>query len=224
MSNPPIAEMLASLPSGATRTYPAVDPGSDGDERFFEVHQFISDAPALVWPKWPGILNRPLCGDRVIPPVGIDLLLEYSANIVGLGRDAAEFYKADSDLYFLSQRLVDLIREYDSDAIVHRPAKVSAFDKEVQFYAVMPARVIEAVDVDFTEVTVSKKVMRSGKASFESSVTFRSDIADNVHAFKDPDLYFWHWSRSLLLAAKAAGIRGIYANRMTARRQKWIAF
>lgn len=226
MSNPSIAEMLAALPPGEQRVYPPAVQPTDDHLRFFEVHHYGIGIPGLYWADLTTLPAKPFSGNRLRPATGIDIGREYVAQLEGRAADIGDFYTTDSDVYFLSPRLVELIDSIDAGAIVHRPARVIAEDREIDFFAVMPARVIEAVDPQGTEVTINGTVFPSGKsfakASFESDINFRSDIPPEVHAFRDPDLYFWHWSGSLLEMAKKQGMRGIYANQMTRGRPRWV--
>ncbi|MBB5713004.1 imm11 family protein [Sphingomonas xinjiangensis] len=226
MSNPSIAEMLAALPPGEQRVYPPAEQPSDDHQRFFEVHRYGIDIPALNWADRGTAPTMPFLGSRLRRATDIDVIDRYVARLDGRAADIGDFYSTDSDIYFLSPRLVDLIATIDAGAIVHRPARVVATDKDLDFRAAMPARLIESVDPQRTEVTVNGTVFPSGKyfakASFGGDVCFRADIPPNVHAFRDPDLYFWHWSKSLLEVAKEQGMRGIYANQMTRARPRWI--
>jgi hypothetical protein len=116
-----------------------------------------------------------------------------------------------------SEKLFALFQEFDPGAIEHRPARVVTRDGDISFHAVLPLRVIEAVDVDASRTTIERVELIPGEfyqteISFPDGPVFRSDIPSDVHALKDRHYdVFWHWSIELIREAQRRRIRGLYA-------------
>jgi hypothetical protein len=96
---------------------------------------------------------------KVIQPVEIDRPWRPAPhtrpwiNCDGYG-DVVDFYGTGTRAYFISDDLFRLIEDVDPGSLEHVGFKVRAKDAELPFHAIMPSRIVEAIDTRRTTVAI----------------------------------------------------------------------
>lgn len=106
-----------------------------------------------------------------------------------------------------------LIEELDPGSLEYLPMTIKAKDGIVDYNVAMPVRNLQAVDPNCTNILV-KDQNHGGQwfryIEFPDGVVFRDEVVAGIHSFTDIDAHGWFWSRELIDAAKAMGVRGLY--------------
>lgn len=209
-----IEEMLTRVPPGEARLFERTLPVPE-DERFLSVHQNWDTRPGrLDWRNQPLGDVVPWFGARAKPRVGLENLPAPDLLFSGPAKDVVDFYSWGVHVFFLSERLMEVIERLDPGSMEARPAVIrSRAGAQVPVFMAMPGRHIDAVDTARTNVLVSHEDLGSWfylSVKFPDGVAFRERELAGVHHFTDRDLLKWYWSRELIEAAKAGGVRGVY--------------
>lgn len=207
-----IEEMLAQVPRGESRLFerPCAD---DGEERFFSVWQNYDYPGQIAWHNTVGMENNPWYGARGVPRIPVSSVPTPDVSFKLSAKKLVDFYSTGNHAFFLSERLIALIDRLDPGSLERRPVTIRASKGvEVPFFMAMPNRSLSAVDTRRTDVLVMDKDyagewIRSIK--FPNGVSFRNQDLAGISSFTDLDLTRWFWSRELIEAAKAEGIKGL---------------
>lgn len=209
-----IEEMLRQVPKGETRLFerPCAD---GGEERFFSVHQNFDYPGRLEWHNTLGLEESPWFGSRWKPRIPVSSVPIPDVTFKRSTKALVDFYSTGSDAFFLSERLVSLIDRLDPGSLECRPVTIKVpRGGEVPFFMAMPNRSLSAVDTGRTDVLV-KDENYAGEwirsITFPAGVYFRNEVLADVSSFTDLDVNGWFWSRELIEAAKAEGIKGLRA-------------
>ena len=153
MSELRIAGMMGQVPEGEYQVFGAtVHEGYR--EQFFLVRQSSDYDPArLEWRDSPGLQQTACAGSRKMTRRALTTLPRPAVTFDGLG-GLVDFYSGAVDACFVSDPLFRLIEGVDPGALEEIPVPIQARDGEVPFHAVMPNRVVEAVDIRRTAVLV----------------------------------------------------------------------
>lgn len=212
MDRQTIDDLSSQVPSGEARLFTPSDKDR-GEQRFFSVRQNWDYKPGrLTWQNEPRMEKSPWYGARESPRTSVSDISPPKAVFAGPAKKMVDFYSTGSDAFFLSDRLVALIETMDGGALDRVPVSIVCNDADLRFHLVMTARVIEAVDPSRTAVLI--KDDRLGdmwfrRIRFPEGVVFQDAELATIHAFADLDARGWYWSRELIDAAKAKGIKGL---------------
>jgi hypothetical protein len=210
-----ITDLLAEVPEGQSRLFKAKHPSADED-RFVEVGTNWNYGAAVSWTNPPEPLQGLWIGARGTPRVGLDTLVEqpdfrFSKKLGKL----VDFFHSQGAAYLVSPALLAVIERLDPGSLEIKPVMIKARDGEVPFNLVMPNRLFEAVDPDQCDIDITDRKLGDQwfrRVSFPNGAAFNSEATKYIHNFADIDAFQkWFWSKELLVAAKEAGIRGIYA-------------
>lgn len=207
-----IEEMLAQVPRGESRLFgrPCAD---DGEERFFSVWQNHYYPGRLEWHNTVGMEKNPWFGSRRKARIPVSSVPTPDVTFKRSAKALVDFYSTGNHAFFLSERLVALIDRLDPGSLERRPVTIRASKGvEVPFFMAMPTRSLSAVNTRRTDVLIKDEDyagqwIRSVK--FPNGVSFRNDDLAGASSFTDVDLRRWFWSRELIEAAKAEGIKGV---------------
>ena len=125
-----------------------------------------------------------------------------------------DLYSTSSDAFFISDKLFRLIEGMDPGSLEHIEFELRAKDGVLPFHAVMPSRVLEAIDTRRTTVRIEDEKLGGRyfrKVRFPEGIVFDNDVLQGVSSFSDLDSLGWYWSKDLIAEAKSQGIRGISA-------------
>lgn len=165
------------------------------------------------------------------PEVTIASMSSIEAHFTGDLAHMGDFHHW-SQCYVLSERLHDFLAERDT-AFESRTLVLA--DKPrgriERVKLVRPTRVLDAVDIAKTDVTIANEPIYQGASIYFPRIrfggeyeklyggeyTFRADIPEDVQTFVEEHSRKWLWRHDLLRAVKAAGFHGFYA-RPTYRR------
>jgi hypothetical protein len=210
-----ITDLLAEVPEGQSRLFKAKHPSADED-RFVEVWSNLDYEPYVSWSNRPEFGQGPWMGARVKPRIGLDTLTElpdfrFKKKLAKL----VDFLECGMGAYLVSPALLAVIERLDPGSVEIMPVLIKARDGEAPFYLVMPNRSLEAVDPDRCDIDITDRKLGDQwfrRVSFPNGAAFNSEATKDIHNFADIDAFQkWFWSRELLVAAKEAGVRGIYA-------------
>lgn len=207
-----IEDMLASVPEGAIKLFQRRNM-EDGEERFLSVHQNWDYKPGrLEWHNRLSFEQNPWFGSRRVARRPIFSLPPAKVTFRGPAKDIVDFYSTGTDAFFLSERLIALFDRLDPGTMDRMPVTIEArTGARVPFYMAMPDRSIEAVDTARTNVLIKDEDFAGEwirSITFPDGAVFHGDDLTNVSHFTDLDLFGWFWSRELIEAARADGIRG----------------
>lgn len=215
-----IEEMIRRVPEGEKRIFEPTrtDPV---EERFFEVRQNWDYSPGrITWHNWPSGQTKPWFGTRIKPRIPVSMLAPPDVTFKGSSKDVVDFYSTGNDAFFLSPRLVELIEDVDPGSLEHVAFSIRAKDAELPFHAVMPRRVIAAIDPQRTVVAVESED-RGGwylmSVQFPDGIVFDNGTLQDAASFSDIDAPGWYWSKDLIELAKKRGIRGLFAESVFTR-------
>lgn len=214
MSELTIAEMIEQVPQGHRQVFGAtVREGYQ--ERFFLVRQSWDYDPArLEWRNSPGLQRSAWAGSRKMARRALTTLPQPDVSFEGRSKDVVDFYSGAVHAFFISDPLFQLIDGIDPGAVEHVPFLLRARDAEVPFHAVMPIRVVEAVDTRRTAVLIMDEGgdgIYFRRVLFPDGIVFDNEALQAAASFSDFDAPGWYWSKELIELAKARGIRGLYA-------------
>jgi hypothetical protein len=126
-----------------------------------------------------------------------------------------DFYSTGSHAFFISDKLFRLIESLDRGSLEHIEFGLRAKDGTLPFHAVMPLRVLEAIDPRRTTVRVEDEDLAGWyfrNVRFPEGIVFNNDALQGAATFSDIDAPGWYWSTELIAAAKSQNIRGLYAD------------
>ena len=209
-----IAEMIGQVPEGGYQVFGAtVREGYR--ERFFLVRQSWDYDPArLEWRNSPGLQQAAWAGSRKMARRALTTLPRPAVTFDGPSEELVDFYSGAVHAYFISDPLFRLIEGIDPGALEDVPFPIQARDGEVPFHAVMPNRVVEAVDIRRTAVLIKDEGgdgIYFRRVRFPEGILFDNEALQGAASFSDLDAPGWYWSKDLIEAAEAQGIRGLYA-------------
>ena len=207
-------EMIDSVPPGGYQWFERSN-YEPYEELFFQVWQSWDGRPErMVWTNKPPFGMTPWLGNRAKPRIGLDAVQTPDLRFDGPSSDLVDFYSTGTHAFIVSDRLVQLIETIDPGSVYQVPLAVPTKDGEVQFYAVLPRRVIDALDPRRTTVQVSDTMYGtafSRSVNFPEGIVLDNDCLKGIASFADTQTLGWYWSRQLIDLAKAEGIRGLYA-------------
>ena len=210
---PTIDEMLRLVPQGETRLFEAPADGAVED-RFFSVHYNHDCGPQPDWHSGLPVEQAPWMGSRQKARIPISVLPPTEATFADNADELADFYDYQGgNVHFDSDRLLALIERIDPGSLDHQPITIKAVDRPVGFHLVMPARHLDAVDPQRTNVLIKDERIGSRwyrRVRFPDGAVFNEDALAGAHNFSDRNARGWFWSRELIDAAKEAGITGLY--------------
>jgi len=209
---PTIDEMLRLVPEGEARLFEAAI-GRAVEDRFFSVYYNYDCGDQPDWKSGLPLEQAPWMGSRQKARIPISVLPPTVATFAGNADELADFYDYQGgNVHLVSERLLALIERLDPGSLDHRPITINAADRTVGFHLVMPARHIDAVDPQRTNVLVKDEKIGSRwfrRLRFPDGAVFGKELLAGVHSFSDRNVPGWFWSRELIDAAKAAGITGL---------------
>lgn len=214
MSELTIGEMIERVPEGQLRVFePAVRNGYE--EQYFQVRQSWDYQPdRLEWHNPPPLLEAPWLGSRRKSRATLETLPAPDVMFGGPSKEVVDLYSTSGHVFFISDALFRLVVGIDPDSLEHLEFRVRASDAELSFHAVMPRRVLEAVDTRRTKVLIKYTAVGSAyrrSVEFPEGIVFDNDKLRGVTSFTDIDAPGWYWSKDLIELAKAQGMRGLYA-------------
>jgi hypothetical protein len=206
MSKLTIREMIEQAPEGQAQTFQRsiADPG---EERYLKVSQNWNYDPGRVeWLNYPSFEDAPWSGTRLKPRISVSTLARPNVRFKGPSEQVVDLYSTGSHAFFISDKLFRLIEEMDPGSLEHIEFELRAKDGVLPFHAVMPRRVLEAIDTRRTTVLIKDISVR-----FPEGIVFDNDVLQGVSSFSDLETHGWYWSKDLIAEAKSQGIRGISA-------------
>jgi hypothetical protein len=215
MSKLTIGEMIEQVPEGQAQTFERsiADPG---EERYLKVSQNWDYFPERKeWLNYPSFTGAPWFGTRNKARISVSTLARPNVRFKGPSEQVVDLYSTGSHAFFISDKLFRLIEEKDPDSLEHLGFELRAKDGALPFHAVMPRRLLEAIDTRRTTVRIEYD-NRGGqyfrKVRFPEGVVFDNDVLQGVSSFTDLDAHGWYWSKDLIAEAKSQGIRGLVAD------------
>jgi hypothetical protein len=207
-----IDELLKQVPEGEIRLFQRRT-HNIVEDRFFAVHPNHEYIPRPEWHNRLPSEQAPWFGARQKERIPLTVLPSLDVTFKGPSRKIVDFYTGGLDVHFLSNRLVALIEELDPGALEYLPMTIKTKDGIVDYNVAMPVRNLQAVDPNRTNILV--KDQNHGEQwfryiEFPDGVVFRDEVVAGIHSFTDIDVHDWFWSRELIEAAKAMGVRGLY--------------
>lgn len=226
MSELTISAMIAQVPEGQRRTFERsfVD---RPEERFFRVWQNWDYRPGrLEWHNSPPIESAPWLGTAKKPRIGVTEVATPEVTFNGPSKDVVDFFGTGNHAFFISDALFRLINEIDPGSLEHVDFRLRAKDAELPFHAVMPRRVLDAIDTRRTTVVVGHENYAEHwvqTVQFPDGITFDNELLEDFASFSDAQQLGWYWSKDLIELAKARGIRGLYAQSVASSQKRQIA-
>lgn len=216
-----LSVLIDQTPPGGRVVHERVDNALEEPQRFVFVRRnFEYIDPAFTWNNAPEPTEIPRAPGRGLPGRPIDGLIKCELAFDGNADQLADFYPIAQGPFFVSGKLLDLMLRYDADAIDFRKEEVSTKDGVVDFFIVVPKRVIDGVDLDRTTVQVYDDNLAGTfvrRVKFPNGMVFSSAIPSEVHAFWDWHSKNWLWSREFFGACDQAGVRGVSGVKTDAR-------
>ncbi|WP_146151128.1 imm11 family protein [Allosphingosinicella deserti] len=205
-----IREMFKGAPEGQVSTFGMTIPDS-GEESYYRVRQSFDYRPArLDWANRPSREASPWNGSRTTTRIPVAILPIPDVRFKGFSKDVVDFYHPDQDVFFISDALFRQIEQVDPASLEHVEFYVQAKDAKLPFHAVMPRRVIEAVDPRRTRVVIKDTSYGFRVVKFPDGVVFKSNNLQGVASFSDIDAGGWYWSKDLVDIVQSRGVRGCY--------------
>lgn len=130
----------------------------------------------------------------------------------------ADLYGVTTGIYLISKTLAEVILSEDLESLELQSAVIHTRDQlgVSDFVVCMPMRVIDAVDIEKSDVLVVRREPVPGRGRFVTHVRYdngyvlrRESVAGAcsfLERYSGPD---WLWSEGLVRAAKDAGLRGL---------------
>jgi len=205
-----IEEMLELTADGEERLFKAPIQGAK-EERFAAI-QFNSDYIfPLEWNEGIDPLEAPCMATRRRKSISLSVLPEPQICSTSKISQMVDFYRQGIGIFFVSNRLMDVMEKLDPGSVECRPVVVQAADGAVDYNLVLPLRQLDAVDLERTDVLISGEWWNSSwlkRERFPHNVVFKKAELEGIHNFNDITIRNWFWSRELIDAAKAAGVKG----------------
>jgi hypothetical protein len=214
MSRLTIGEMIEQVPEGQGQTFePSItDPG---EERYLKVSQNWDYHPErMEWLNYPSFTSGPWLGTRDAARISVSTLARPNVRFKGASEQVVDLYSTGNHAVFISDKLFRLIEEMDPGSLEHIEFELRAKDGVLRFHAVMPSRVLEAIDTRRTTVRIEDEKLGGRyfrKVRFPRGIVFDNGVLQGVSSFSDLDAHGWYWSRDLMAEAKSQGIRGVTA-------------
>lgn len=211
-----ISELMRQVPLGETRRFPAErTPANAPDGAYLEVWMTGEYEWDLMGAPAPREEDDPKPTPAVYARISVPITALDDAPVAfdGEEKDLVDFYTWGS-VFFLSDRLYRFLLDRDPGAMESKPIDVhiAGADAPLRFWAVIPARVLDALDPQSTNVEIEHK--RVGDSSirhvrFSGGCRFRADVTAGAPTFVDFYTRRWMWSDALIKDVKAAGFRNI---------------
>lgn len=210
-----IDEMIASVPVGTTKMFtPKTTSAGEQSVRFMEV-RFNHDhqADRFLWLNPPDVASIPMNRTPNTPGRSLEQSPRFKFDYDGDASELPDFYKS-GPAHFASERLLEIMLAADPHGVEYRTVELTARREVVPYYIFLPLRSFWAVDPEVTVVAIAKRPGSRKplvKITYPDKFRMSASIPDDVHVFADiarPKLY---WSRTLVEACKARGIKGISA-------------
>ena len=215
MSKLTIREMIEQVPEGQSQTFERsiADPG---EERYVTVSQNWDYFPERTeWLNYPARTDEPWLGTRHKARISVSTLARPNVRFKGPSEQVVDLYSTGSHAFFISDKLFRLIEAMDPGSLEHLGFELRAKDGVLPFHAVMPSRLLEAIDTRRTTVRIDYDNLGGRyfrKVRFPEGVVFDNDVLQGVSSFTDLDAHGWYWSKDLIAEARSQGIRGIAAH------------
>lgn len=215
-----IRDLFAQLrPGGVVQHRPVENlPGTDA--HFFRVYQSWDYAPGRL--DWTN-KEQAFIGSRRVARDPLSDISVPKLTFDGPVADVVDFYDPNNELSFVSRSLIDLFEELDPGSLEVVETMIEARDGVVEYFAVLPSRVIEAIDVRRTEIVI-RDLNLAGEFIPEltcpEGVVFDEAALADIQNFCDLDIGGWYWSATMLLAAEKRGVKGLYAKNISARKKR----
>jgi hypothetical protein len=221
-----IGEMIKQVPEGQTRRFDR-SVADSGEERYFRVWQNWDYRPGrLEWLNSRTGVDSPWLGSRKKERIPVSTLPPPDVIFRGPAKQVVDFYSTGSDAYFVSDKLFRLIDDVDPGSLEHLSFGLRAKDEVLPFHAVMPRRVLEAIDQRRTAVLIQDERLGSRfsrKVRFPDGILFDNASLEGVASFSDLDSPGWYWSKDLIAQAQLNGIRGLYAESVATPTSRQVA-
>lgn len=208
-----ISEMIERVPQGEDWTFER-SIHEPGEERYFQVWQSWDYGPGrLTWRNQPSMMDAPSPGSRRNARIPASGMVPPEIDFAGPASQVVDFYSTGTHAFLISDKLFRLIEAEDAGSLDHLAFDLVAQDGTLPFHAVMPSRLLDAVDPRRTTVQVRDEKLAEfffRKVDFPEGVVFDNERLTGIASFSDLDVSGWFWSAGLIAAAKAHGIRGLY--------------
>lgn len=210
-----ISQMIQQVPEGQAQTFERsiLEPG---EERYLLVSQNWDYFPnRLDWANVRSGGNAPWLGTRHKARISVSTLPPPDVSFEGPSEDVVDLYSTGSHAFFISDKLFRLIEAMDPGSLDHIEFELRAGDGRFLFHAVMPSRVLEAIDTSRTTVRIEDRNLGGSyfrEVGFPEGIIFDNDSLQGVASFSDLDAHGWYWSKHLIAKAKSQGIRGVVAH------------
>jgi hypothetical protein len=215
MSKLTIGEMIEQVPEGQGQTFER-SIGDRGEERYLKVSQNWDYFPErMEWLNPPAFGDEPWLGTRDKARISVSALARPNVRFKGPSEQVVDLYSSGGDAFFISDKLFRLIEGMDPGSLEHLGFELRAKDGVLPFHAVMPSRVLEAIDTRRTTVRIEFDNLGGQyfrKVRFPEGIVFDNDVLQGVSSFTDLDARGWYWSKDLIAEAKSQGIRGVVAH------------
>lgn len=211
-----IVDLLAEVPLHMLRTFPAQrTPDNLPDGAYLDVRmngyydwEFVPE-PQLSDEDGPA----PRPATYGLSYVSLSALKNDPVIFDGKAAKLFDFYDR-SGWFFLSDRLYRFIRDRDPQAMESAPYSVRTrgSSQTHQYWAVIPSRVLSALDPASTDVEIEHKAMGDSSIKhvrFSGGCRFRESVTAGVPTFVDYYTRRWMWSDALFKEVKAGGFRNI---------------
>lgn len=220
IDNSVMMERVASVAVGQKRFFPADARHTPSPQRFmtFAPNTKWGDgqkATDLIWTNEPDFRDGPSVGQYGVARRGLSNFPNIEIEFAGNPNWALDYYRYSGSMSFLSKRLLDLIVEFDPEALDW----VRAIGVDVpgigEYFAVMPRRVIMSVDPLATDVFVERQKVHDDrvivKIEYGGDFYTIGEIEDSVKLFADDVAPYWLVDAGVVAAAVRIGVRGIHA-------------
>jgi hypothetical protein len=208
-----IGEMIERVPEGQSQVFERLS-ADPGEERFFQVWQNWDYRPGrLEWRNYPGE-DKPCLAARNLRARSVTTIPAPDTIFKGPSSHVVDFYGTGSGAFFISDSLLRLIEEVDPGSLERVDFRLRAKDGELPFHAVMPRRIVEAIDTRRTTVAIKDEDYAGWyfrTVRFPEGIFFDDEALRGAASFSDFDAPGWYWSKELLDLAARRGIRGLYA-------------
>jgi hypothetical protein len=226
MSKYTIAEMIDRVPEGQSQLFERTVTERD-EEHYFRVWQNWDYYPGrLHWLNNPSYEYAPWLGTRNTKRRSLTVMPLPDLVFKGPLKQVVDFYGTGNHAFFISGALFRLIEKIDPGSLEQIEIIIRAKDAELPFHAVMPKRVLEAVDPRRTSVLIEDQDLAGQYfryVRFPDGITFDNTALEGVATFSDIDAGGWYWSKELIDLAKERGIRGFKAQSVTPKRPRTVA-
>lgn len=219
MSKSKIERLVEALPVGGKAQYEGIVTGVSTPQRFLALRRnFDYFKPRLLWKNEPEWEKKPCAPSRGRKFVDMNSLPPAELRFEGKLNQLADIYHLNDGALFISKKLLSIISDMDPEALTCRQEAVDVKGASVEFFMVMPGRVLSAVDADRTTIRIQDKSLADiyvRSVGFPADVFFQEDIDNSVHVFWDCEFKGWLWSRTLIETCRPLGIRGVNAEKTT---------